>query len=232
MAGRYVFEKLHKLHRENQKENWFREMWRAIQAYHDLPTPSGLSLNQSLFTRDRLSRSLPRYTTGLAKDAVEAFKEAEDTAKLVKDALEKEHAKRQDKTPKRPLTSFKVGGYVWVERPRPLGTDRTKTWYTPGKIPNRVGRSIFLFQTGRSQFKVRQETQLKVRVPDITGKHVDLQCTQHEDDCDEDEYLEADNYVVDKVWSYPPNPAVLGAIEFKVKWKGYGKSHASWIPPS
>ena len=77
VAGRQVFERLRKLHLENPKKNWFREMWRAIQAYHDLPTPSGLSPHQILFTRDRLSRSLPWYTTGLAKDDVEAFKEAE-----------------------------------------------------------------------------------------------------------------------------------------------------------
>ena len=153
VAGRQVFERLRKLHLENPKKNWFREMWRAIQAYHNLPTPSGLSPHKILLSRDRLSRSLPWYTTGLAKDAVEAFKEAEDTAKLVKDAFEKEHAKRQDKAPKRPVTSFKVGGNVWVERPRPLGTHRTKTWYTPGKIAKRVGPSTFLVQTGPSQFK-------------------------------------------------------------------------------
>ena len=231
-AGRQVFERLRKLHLENRKKNWFREMWRAIQTYHDLPTPSGLSPDQILFTRDRLSGSLPWYTTRLAKDAVEAFKEAEDTAKLVKDALEKEHAKRQDKTPKGPVTSFKVRGHVWVERPRPLGTHRTKTWYTPGKIAKRVGPSTFLLQTGPSQFKTRHETQLKDRVPDITGKHVDFQYTQHEDDSDEDEYLEEDDCVLDKVLSHRPNPAVPVGIEFKVKWKGYGKSHDSWVPPS
>ena len=144
VAGRQVFERLRKLHPKNPRKNWFREMWRAILAYHDLPTPSGLSLHQGLFTRDRLNCSLPWYTKGLAKDAVEAFKEATDTAKLVKDAFEKEHVKWQDKTPKGPVTSFKVEGHVWVERPRPLGTHRTKTWYPRGQIAKRVGPSTFL----------------------------------------------------------------------------------------
>ena len=76
VASRQVFEGLHKLHLKKQKKTSLREMWRAIQAYHNLPTPSGLSPHQILFTRDRLSRSLPWYTNGLAKDAVEAFKEA------------------------------------------------------------------------------------------------------------------------------------------------------------
>ena len=149
-------------------------MWRAIQAYHNLPIPSGLPPHQILFTRDRLSRSLPWYTNSLAEDAVEAFKEAEDTAKLVKDALEKEHAKRQDKTPKGAVTSFKVGGHVLVGRPRTLGTHQTKIWYTPSKIAKRVGPSTFLVQTGPSQFRTRHEIQLKDRVPNITGKHVDF----------------------------------------------------------
>ena len=232
VAGRQVFERLRKLHLENPKKNWFREMWRAIPAYHHLPIRSGLSPHQILFARDRLSRSLPWYTTGLAKDAVETFKEAEETAKLGKDALEKEHAKRHDKAPKGPVTSFKVGGHVWVERPRPLGTHWTKTWYTPGKIAERVGPSTFLVITGPSQFKTRHETQLKDRVSDFTGKHVDFQYTQHEDNSDEDEYLEEDDYVVDNVLSHRPNPAVPGGIEFKVKWKGYGKSQHPCVPPS
>ena len=232
LAGRQVFERLRKLHLENPKKNWFRETWRATEAYHDLPAPSGLSPHQIFFTRDRLSRSLPWYTTGPGKHAVEAFKEAEDIAKLVKDALAKEHAKRQDKTPKGPITSFKFGGHVWVERPRPLGTHRTRTWYTPRNIAKRVGPSTFLVQTGPSQFKTRHKTQMQDRVPHITGKHVDFQYTKHEDDSDEDEYLEEDDYVVDKVFSHRPNPAVPGGMEFKVKWKGYGKSHDWWVPPS
>ena len=62
--------------------------------------------------------------------------------------------------------------------------------------------------------------------------HVDFQYPQHEDDSNEDEYHEEDDYVVDKVLSHRPNPAVPGLIEFNVKWKGYGRSHDSWVPPS
>ena len=232
VAGRQALERLCKLHLEIPKKNWFREMWRAIQAYHDLPTPSGLFSHQALFTRDRLSHSLPWYTTGLPKDAVEALKEAEDTAKLVKEALENEHAKRQDKTPKGPVTCFKVRGHVSVERPRCLSSHRTKTWCTLDKIAKRVGPSTFLIQTGPSQFKTRSETQLKDRVPDITGKHVDIQYAQHEDNSNEDEYVEEDNYVVDRALSHRPKPAVAGGIEVKMEWKGYGKSHDAWVPPS
>ena len=61
---------------------------------------------------------------------------------------------------------------------------------------------------------------------------MDFQYIQHEDNSDEDEYLEEDDYVVDNIVSHRPNPAVLSGIKFKLKWKGYGKSHDSWVPPS
>ena len=123
-------------------------------------------------------------------------------------------------------------GFFFLLRSRDGKSQRTKTSYTPGKVAKTVGPSTFLVQTGPSQFKTRHETQLKDRVPDITQKHVDFQYTQHEDNPDEDEYLEEDDYVIDKVLSHRPNPSVQGGIEFKVKWKGYGKSHDSWVPPS
>ena len=163
---------------------------------------------------------------------MEAFKEAKDTAKLVKDDLENEHAKWQDKTLKGPVTSFNVAGHVWVWRPRPLGTHWTKTWYTPCKIAKRVGPGTCLVQTGPSQFKTRHENQLKDRVLDIRKKHVDFQYTQHADDSDKDEYFQEDDYVVEKVLSHQPSPAVPGGIEFKVNWKRYRKSPESRVPPS
>ena len=59
VAGRQVFERLRKLHLEHPKKNWLREMWRAIQAYQNFPTPFGVSAHQILFTSDRLSGSVP-----------------------------------------------------------------------------------------------------------------------------------------------------------------------------
>ena len=61
---------------------------------------------------------------------------------------------------------------------------------------------------------------------------MDFQYTQQLDDCNEDEYLEEDDYGADKMLSHRPNAAVPGRIEFKVKWKGYKKCHDSWLPPS
>ena len=49
VAGRQLFEKLRKIHITNPRQNWFEEMWPALKAHHDTPTPGGLSPHQILF---------------------------------------------------------------------------------------------------------------------------------------------------------------------------------------
>ena len=39
VAGRQLFEKLRKIHFANPRRNWFEEMWPALKAHHDTPTP-------------------------------------------------------------------------------------------------------------------------------------------------------------------------------------------------
>ena len=46
VAGRQRFEKLRKIHITNPRRNWFEEMWPALKAHHDNPTPGGLSLTR------------------------------------------------------------------------------------------------------------------------------------------------------------------------------------------
>ena len=56
VAERQLFEKLRKIHITNPLRNWFEEMWPALKAHHDTPTPGGLSPHQILFGRDPLGR--------------------------------------------------------------------------------------------------------------------------------------------------------------------------------
>ena len=39
-------QKLRKIHLTNKRRNWFEEMWPALKAHHDTPTPGGLSPHQ------------------------------------------------------------------------------------------------------------------------------------------------------------------------------------------
>ena len=43
VPGRQLFEKLRKIHITDPRRNWFEEMWPALKAHHDTPTPGGLS---------------------------------------------------------------------------------------------------------------------------------------------------------------------------------------------
>ena len=43
VAGRQLFETFRQLHVEEPGRNWYHSLWMVLQAYHDLPGPSGFS---------------------------------------------------------------------------------------------------------------------------------------------------------------------------------------------
>ena len=116
-------------------------------------------------------------------------------------------------------------------RPPPLGTHRTKTWFTPGKVVHRIGEDTYCIKVGHGQFRERHESQLRMREPDIRGHHVSLDYTAHEADSDDD-YTEQDDYMVEKILAQRPKASAPGGVEFKVRWRGYGPSHDTWEPVS
>ena len=99
-------------------------------------------------------------------------------------------------------------------------------------VRRRLGDATVQVQTGPSQFKVRHQTQLRAREPDLKGKHVSFDYCAHEADEEDDEYVESDEHIVEKILSHRSNPRVPGGIEFRVKWRGFGKAHDSWEPAS
>ena len=231
VAERQLFEKLRKIHITNPRRNWFEEMWPALKAHHDTPTPGGLSPHQILFGRDPLGRGLPLSGDGMAMDAKEFFARQEQTARDIRQQLEKEHAERQKSAPSSTAQKFRVGDPVWVIRPRPMGTHRTKTWFTPGKVVRNIGEDTYRIKVGHGQFRERHESQLRVREPDLRGQHVSLSYAAHEADSDDD-YAERDDYTVEKILAQRPKASAPGGLEFKVRWRGYGPSHDTWEPVS
>ena len=165
VAGRQLFEKLRKIHITNPRRNWFEEMWPALKAHHDTPTPGGLSPHQVLFGRDPLGRGLPLSGDGMAMDAKDFFARQEPTARDIRQQLEKEHAERQKSVPSWTAQKIRVGDPVWVIRPRPMGTHRTKTWFTPGEVIRRIGEDNYRIKVGHRQFRERHESQLRVQDP-------------------------------------------------------------------
>ena len=81
VPGRQLFKKLRKIHITNPRRNWFEEMWPALKAHHDTPTPGGLSPHQILLGRDPLGRGLPLSGDGMATDAKEFFARQQATVR-------------------------------------------------------------------------------------------------------------------------------------------------------
>ena len=202
VAGRQLFEKLRKFHITNPRRNWFEEMWPALKAHHDTPTPGGLSPHQILFGRDPLGRGLPLSGDGMAMDAKEFFARQEAAAQDIRQQLEKEHAERQRSAPSSTAQKFRVGDPVWVIRPRPMGTYRTKTSFTPREVVRRIDEDTYRIKVGHGQF------------------------------WEDNDYAEQDNHTVEKILDQRPNASAPGGLEFKVRWRGYGPSHDTWEPVS
>ena len=95
VAGRQMFEKFRQLHIDEPGRNWYNSLWEVLQAYNDVPGPTGLSPHHILFLRDQVSRTLPWLNHGkVALDANAMMAEADDTAAKVCKVLQDEHEKR------------------------------------------------------------------------------------------------------------------------------------------
>ena len=118
---------------------------------------------------------------------------------------------------------------MWVIRSRPMGTRRTKTWFTPGEVVRKIGEDTYRIKVGHGHFCERHESQLRVREPDLCGEHVSLDYAAHEADPDDD-YAEQDDYTVERILAQRPNASAPGGLGFKVRWRGYGPSQDTWEP--
>ena len=117
VAGRQMFEKFRKLHIDAPCRNWYNSLWRVLQAYHDLPGPTGLSPHRILFLRDRVSRTLPWLNHGkVARDANAMMAQADDTAAKVCKALQDEQQKRAKNFKQGKVQKYALQHTVWVER--------------------------------------------------------------------------------------------------------------------
>ena len=111
--------------------------------------------------------------------------------------------------PKSASHKFRVGDPVWVLRGRPIGTHRTKTWFTPGNMVRRIDEDTYRIKVGLGQFREPHESQLRARDADVPGKHVSLLYTAGEADSDDD-YAEQDDYTVEKILAQRPSASAPG----------------------
>ena len=117
VAGRHMFERFRQLHIDEPGRNWYNSLWRVLQAYHDLPGPTGLSPHRILFLRDRVSRTLPWLNHGkVARNASAMMAEADNTAAKVCKALQDEHEKRAKYFKQGKVQKYALQDTVYLER--------------------------------------------------------------------------------------------------------------------
>ena len=233
VAGRQMFEKFRQLHIDEPGRNWYNSLWRVLQAYHDLPGPTGLSPHRILFLRDRVSRTLPWLNHGkVARDANAMMAEADDTAAKVCKALQDEHDKRAKYFKQGKVQKCALQDTVWVERHHKdvLSRHRQASWYVPGIIVPKVGQDVYAVRVGDNKILDRDHTQLRPRAPDPRGRPVTFEFTAG--DVDSDDEAEDDDFTAEKILADKPDPGTPGGRLYKVRWKGFAASRDSWEPPS
>ena len=233
VAGRQMFEKFRQLHIDEPGRNWYNSLWRVLQAYHDLPGPTGLSPHRILFLRDRVSRTLPWMNHGkVARDANAMMAEADDTAAKVCKALQDEHDKRAKYFKQGKVQKYALQDTVWVERHHKdvLSRHRQASWYVPGVIVRKVGQDVYAVRVGDNKILDRDHTQLRPRAPDPSGRPVTFEFTAG--DVDSDDEGEDDDFTAEKILADKPDPGTPGGRLYKVCWKGFAASRDSWEPAS
>ena len=220
-----------KLHLERPGRNLLTSMWYVIQLYHDLPTPSGYFPHQILFGRDQIKQRLPWVTLGKAPDYEEFMASAEEMAAKVTEALTKEHEKRHHYQEKAPVTKYKVGDPVWLERPSILSEHRQATYYVPAAVQKRLGEDTYTLKLGERLYRAWRHSQEKTPVSNPRGKHIQFDYADMEVD-EGDPSSEEHEYNPLKILGYRRAPDVAGGYEFKTQWEGFGRTHESWEPAS
>ena len=61
-----------------------------------------------------------------------------------------------------------------VFRPLDMGTQCTKTWFTPGELVRRIGDNKYRVKVGLGQFREQQESPFCALNPNIREKHLSL----------------------------------------------------------
>ena len=144
-------------------------------------------------------------------DAKEFFARQKTTKQDIRQHLEREHAVRAKTAPKSAAQEYRVVDPLWVLRPRPLGTHRTKTWFKAREVVRRIGEDTDNINVGPRQYREQHESQIGPREPDVRGTHVSL------DTDSEDDYAQQDDYTVEKILAKRPSASAPGGVEFKVR---------------
>ena len=227
VAGKTLIQVMRRLHTEG-KINWAEALPRAVQIYHDLPGPSGLSPYEIVFGgRIRSMGGIPHHPRVEAPDAKDWIRRGKEIDEDVARKLREIHKKAADALnfSREARPPFKVGDTVWVLRPRGLGVDKLLSWWIgPCPVLARQGEDSYVVEVKPGREQAIHASHMKVfREDEYSGRPTQLHFTKP---TEEDMEVELDEWEVEAVLDHRVGNS--GKLEFLTKWEGY--EDPTWEP--
>ena len=143
--------------------------------------------------------------------------QADATAAKVCKSLHDVHEQRAKYFKEGKIHIYSLKDTVWVERHHKdvLTCYRQQSWYIPGVIVRKIGQDVYAVQMGGNKILDWDDTQLRPRAPDPSGRAVTFEFTAGDLDSDDDD--EDDDYTAERIVTDRPDPATPGGGLYKVR---------------
>ena len=154
----------------------------------------------------------------VARDADAMMSEADATAAEVRKSLHAEHERGAKDFKEGKIQQYSLKDTVWVERHHNdvLTCHRQQAWYIPGVIVRKIGQEVYAVQVGDNKILDRDNTELRPRAPDPSGRAMTFGFRAGDVDSDDD--AEEDDYTAERILPDKQDPATPGGRLYKVRW--------------
>ena len=219
-AGKTIQQVLRRLYNED-KMNWVQTLPKAIQQYHDLTGPSGLSPYEIVYGgRQRSMGGIPHPPQVECPDAQEWIRTGKEIDEAVAKKLEEVHRRNMEQinANRQEKPEYKVGDTVWVLRPRHVGTDKLTSWWIgPCPIVAQNGKDSFVVEIKPGHERAVSTTQIKeFKEDEYSGTPTPLHFTKP---TEAELAVEIDEWEVEKILDHKTDES--GNIIFLTKWAGF-----------
>ena len=181
----------------------------------------------ALFGSNISTEGLPQPVVKECEDSITFMKRMAALHSKLKKDLEDLHSSLEVKGEEVP--TYAPDEKVWVLRPRPMGVEKTATWWIgPCQVVQKLSNHTYKIQVGETRTRDIHVSQLKRHHPPLAGPHWPLFFTQ---ETPLDGHGLQNDFLVEKILRHRLNKD-NNTSEFLVKWDGYGEEECTWEPPS
>ena len=222
-AGGQLISVLRKINAE-KNINWVEALPLALTKYHDAPGPLGYSPHNIVFGRERNLAGIPYTPNRECEEARDFMDQRAEIDRLLSDQLNEAHQNQADyyNSRRRDRRTFTVGEKVWLIRPKKVGGNKIKSWWTgPFPIVKQLGKDVYALQTSPNETTDAHSDQIKKFLDDEVWTTGIPMVYSHRDPRDKPP-MEVDR-IRDR-------RQVGDSWEFLVHWKGAPNAADTWEP--